>query len=368
MTNSSDSSVATQSIPTPPFQPSSDKAASSSSAPAQPTFTGIPSLQTHIADTWKRFTSSILNVFLISLFSFVASIVTLGVVIGGIFGLGASTINFSQFSSLMEQKNFAEAFALIPSSFYMGLGIGILALIVVSSILQAAMTIATILAVGWSENKPSVGSLLKEGFKNCGWFIVLSLINFLLVFGSFWVFIIGGIVTSTFVSFAIYELTLNKKGPLAALRDSATLVAENFGVIFGRYIIFILAYIIIFALIPEFFRAISSSLAATYSLFTGILSLFMGSIGLCYTIVLYEYIRKATPESKNRSGLWVGLILTSVVGWLIFFIAGAAVVSGLKTLMNKEMAKELSPSSNEMIMNDTIELPASDTAPLNDYQ
>lgn len=289
----------------------------------QATSKSLPSISALFKESWETLKGSALNLFILYLISF-------GLFLG-IFMIGLITaIPLGLFSimSAFSSNEFNPA-ALIAS---LGtLGIVILILIIVGYVINLAMNAAVIMAVADYKNKPSAGALFKKGFS---FVLPLFLANILLTFiigGGYFLLIIPGIVFAIALSFTLFEIVLQKKSVLDAMRRSMGIVFSNFWGILGRMLLFIILVIVII-FIPQIISTTSkdSSVAAGFGFLSFFIQIGIGWFGTAYFITLYK---QASAASSNKTGKLLLPSILAVIGWIIGIVMVIAITAAIATFL-----------------------------------
>ncbi len=281
----------------------------------------FPPIKTLFTDSWIVFKKSLLNVFLIGLINtglFIALLIILGLTFAttGIFNLLGS----SQFDSA----------AVLTKLFNPVSSIIFLLVLVGYMIFQIAIQAAIILAVGQADKNEGVGVLIKRGFSLIIPLFLTSFIVGFLSWGGLMLFVIPAIIFGILFSFVSYEVILNGKKYLEAIKTSVQIVSQHFGDVFVRMLMFFLGTILVTMLIPGFIRLFEPKDAQVMSsLVSSILNAVLGWYGLSYSVTLYRQARVLTDFEKKSSLVWIFAV--AIIGWVVgvFILLGTASV--LKT-------------------------------------
>lgn len=187
--------------------------------------------------------------------------------------------------------------------------------IVVFAIISAAARIGMVIVAG--DQATSVGEAMKKGLNRIVPLLVASIGTSLLLFGSFFMFVIPVFIISFFFIFVQFEVILNNKNIGAAIKGSVSLVARNFGYVFTRVFIYLALMIILNVFIPNVLlkaEPTTGVYVAIYSIFVGVV---LGWYSLLYFVKLYQHINK---QQEEVSTAWIYII--SFLGWLIMFVVG----------------------------------------------
>ncbi|MFH1967424.1 MAG: hypothetical protein ABIJ03_02860 [Patescibacteria group bacterium] len=294
-------------------------------------------VKAHFKDAWHRFTGGLLPAFLVTLIVMIIVLVVVAVL--GIAGFGLVAGNEAILSAIKDIGTLGPTALLsIPSGFWLSI-IGLfLIYMVVCGLLGLVSQTAIILALTKYDQKPSLGSLLKQSFSLVPVVFVLGLVSSLLVLGGTWLFVLPGILIGLMFSFAMYEVVLENKGPISALKSSTALISDQFGFFITRILIFTGIYLLAFVFMPMLLSEVSTTLENLYSLVSSLASIGWGWFSLAFMIELYLKIKQASTSQKPGNITW--MIVVAVLGWLLL-------VLGIKILVNfakSDLAKELTQS------------------------
>lgn len=306
----------------------------------------LPSISSLFKESWVTFKGSVLNLFILYLISFgVFAVITIvGLLIT--IPLGA----FSVFSAIQENT--------LTPAFFTSLGvmgIVILIFIIIFIIVSLALNAAMIMVVANYKSKPSSWAMFKKGFSYVLPLILASIITGFLIYGGFFLFVIPGIVFGIALSFTYYEIVLNKKPVLSAMRRSMGIVFANFWGILGRMLLFM---VVVFAivLIPQIIIGASGDegIAAGFGFLSFIIQTLIGWYAVAYSLTLYKQAEAAAPDGKT-SKLLLPTIL-AVVGWILGVILIGAIITAITVfLQNFNPANLPSQDQLEQLQNPAVQ-------------
>lgn len=176
------------------------------------------------------------------------------------------------------------------------------------------------------QQKKPLGELIKDSRKNILPVVALWGLMFVLM-GSWFVFIIPGLLITFVLSFAVYGIAIKNRGALAAIKRSVALwqthprelfVKSFLMSIFFMLLSFIpnlLSYLI--TLIPN--ESIVTVLQVVLALASFIFSIILFVFTSVYGITVFEKAEESTPENTKASMWWIWL--TTGLGWFILFAA-----------------------------------------------
>ncbi|MFA6404947.1 MAG: hypothetical protein WCW03_03035 [Candidatus Paceibacterota bacterium] len=172
----------------------------------------------------------------------------------------------------------------------------------------------------YSENPMAVISVKEQysfGFKYFWSFLLVILIESLVVFGSFSLFVIPGIIVAIYVSFYTMTLFVDDKRGFSALTESFSLVKGRWWGVLGRFLILGLVmfavYIVVAILSFLIASVVGDSIVTTILilLINLALGVVIGPFAIAYMYKLYESL-KATRST--------GVMTSSFKKWLIAFL------------------------------------------------
>ena len=316
----------------------------------------LPSVSELFTQSWHRFTGGVVNALLLTLIGSLISGVFAAISIALFIGITASKVPVSQMQSIITENGLPALIAELGSSFGVAVGLSVGLLIIASLVIGTVMTCAMVYAFAWSENKPSLGEVISGGMRKILPFIAISILVALITFGSFWVFFIPMIVISIFLSFSYYEVLLEDKGPFAALKSSVAIISHNFGPLVGRWLLFVLGYLVFVLVLPAMFNAMGDVAGAMYSFINLFISYAVGWYSVAFGTTLYMHAKAATPKNVHSNGLFWGLASVSLVGWIIFLVMLSVILNLVGAKMD-DWKKEFSSqgdTADTLSMDDTI--------------
>jgi hypothetical protein len=243
------------------------------------------------------------------------------------------------------------------------IAIGIIAFIgitLVATVIGSVFNSAMLLAVGESTEYPTVGSKISRGFQLFLPMFLSSLIVVFLVYGGLGLLIIPGIAIAILTSFTMYEIVFTQSRGMTAIRNSVTIIQQNFGELFGRVAIIFLISIGI-NIITSILRSTMGDSEAAAGL-SGLISLVISPIFTLFTLAYYYQVyteaRSMTDFTKPASILWMWIC--SILGWIIGILIVISLARFAGPMIEKAMKEEFSKdtgSSESQMMDDS---PATD--------
>jgi hypothetical protein len=288
-----------------------------------PQFSSVGDL---IARSWERFKISWKSLLLVTLSMYAISFAGVMFIAIVLFGGGALTA----FNSGSIENNLMKILSTMAP---LALGL-LLVYIILMLVIGVIAGPAMILAVDKAEEKPSVGSLLQMGLKLFWPMILTSLLVAFLVLGGYFVFIIPGILISVYLVFSTYEVVLNGQKTTQALKNSATIIGQNFGPLLLRYLA-VLGIAIAIGFVGGIFQGATekvAGLSALINLIVMLVQMAMTGFTLVYMYFLYKDSRALTDFKRPASLTWMWVF--GIIGWIIGLFVMMAVSAGIAALVN----------------------------------
>lgn len=289
-------------------------------------------------DSWERVKRTWKQMVLL----YLALVVFFAVVFGG-------TVTFFIASGVAFSGSPEKLASVVAGGMIAALLLGILS-VAVSTVFQAAL----LLAVSESKAYPTLGSKIKRGFQLFLPLFATSLITLFLVMGGMGLLIIPGIAIAILVSYTIYEIVLADTRMMTAIRNSVTIIQQNFGEVFVRVIIIFLISLGI-SIVLNLLQVGLGDNEASKSL-VGLLNLVISPVfaffSLAYYYQVYKEARDMTDFSRPASIVWMWIV--SILGWmvgvaLIIAIAGVA-GKAIESTLEKDFSSSYSQDSEDSMM------------------
>ncbi|MCR4329566.1 MAG: hypothetical protein NUV65_03395 [Candidatus Roizmanbacteria bacterium] len=258
-------------------------------------------------ESWESLSKHALSFVLLSLIP-VASFVGLSIVVFIL--LYSIGFNFEFFRSMLNSDSALQSIKawqwVLAGSISL---FSMIAFVVVSAVSRIGMVIVA------GDQASSVSEAMKKGLGRIVPLIVTGICTSLLLFGSFFVFMIPVFIIGFFFIFVQFEVILNGKNLGGAIKRSVSLVARNFGYVFTRVFIYLVIMIFLNVFIPRILlkaEPATGMYVAVYSLFVGLV---LSWYALLYFVKMYMHIK---DQQEEVSTAWVYII--SFLGWLILFV------------------------------------------------
>lgn len=195
------------------------------------------------------------------------------------------------------------------------------------------LQIGSILIVGEGEKK--YGILFRKGLSLALPLFVTNLLSFLIVFGSFFVFIIPGIIFQIAFAFITYEVVLNNQKFATALRRSMKIVFSNFGALFIRFLVIIGLYVLVGFIPSMIINSANKNAGGFYGFIGFFVNLGLGWYVLCYNVNVYKEASHGFEKDKG-SKLLVPIII-AIIGWIISILLITTIVGLITTTVSNSL-------------------------------
>ena len=218
--------------------------------------------------------------------------------------------------------------------------------LLIGIIWSSVLRLAVIAAIGKYKERVSLGQCIKAGFVYLVPFSIMSIVVWFLVFGSYFVLLIPGVLVGLFLQYVGYEIVLGGKKWWSAVKGSVQIMSQNFGEVVLRMIVFYLGVAIVFYLptyligmkagsAPEAAASDALSIMMLLVPVRFLLGLLIGFFSMVFSVVLYKQAKQATNEEINPGVAWI--LILALVGWVI----GAFVISSGMKMSRQFMASDV---------------------------
>lgn len=299
----------------------------------------LPSIRQLLEESWQLLTKKVLKILLISVYTLIGIVSTylvaalLGVV--AFFTLVGGTGNI---------QNAAAALIGNPAMWAAG-GLLFVALIVAVSIISLMAQAGFVLALSEKDETASSFSLFKKGWLYVVPLFIVGLIEFVIIFGSIFLFIIPAIIISIFLAFTLYTVVLENKKGMDAIKMSVGMVQQQFGAIVGRFVLYFLLVIAVMIVLAAL-SSISEEVAALAELVRFIVNFFVNWFGLVFTFQVYKHARAAYDESKPVTITWMWIV--SAIGWIIAGLIITIAVQALGKINPEDIMRKAVEENQKM--------------------
>lgn len=290
---------------------------------------GLPSLSELLTNTWLRLKEIGGRIVGLYLLMMVVTLVTffIGMAIGGMAAFGGVALS-----------NFNVTSVLGNPTTWITLGSLFLVTVLVVGFIANAFTAAIILAVDQGESKQPLSQLLRRGFELIVPLFLVGLVVQLLTFGGLFLAIIPGIIIAVFLSFSMYEVILGNARGLTALKNSVSIVQQNFWGVLGRWAALIGIQLIVTLVLGSLSEG-QHALAPIFSLLSSVASIFFSLFMLVYGVLLYRAARANTDLQKGSlTWIWIVSALGWVVGVFVLIVAASGIGQLIQYLQTKDAA------------------------------
>ncbi len=270
----------------------------------------LSSINMLFVDSWHVFTKSLLNLFLLSL---------LYVATWGVWFIGLTIFVITLSAGVLQpylhgkmSTNSLSTLVGLLGGFSLVLLVGFLVLLIVFVTVMAAEMV-----VIDEYTQASVWRALKKGLRKVFPLIIVSIVTSLIIFGSFFLFIIPAILFALFFIFTSFELVISDNSIWGSIKRSTAIVMHNFGGVFVRLLlIWLLSLVVSVGMQWAIGYTIRGGAPMPVFVLAMIFNVLLGWYSMVYLITLYKQARAITPEDKKVSMIWI--LIVSLLGWLIF--------------------------------------------------
>jgi len=295
----------------------------------------LPSVSEMFNNSWLRLKETGMR--LVGLYVLL-TVVAIAIVLIGLLVGGAATVGSVGGFSALEN-------ALQNPATWIPFGIVFILTILIAMFVSNAFTAAIIWEVDQPAAKTPFGQLIKRGFGLIVPMFVVSLITQFLVLGGTLLFVIPGIIMAVLLSFGMYEVILGEARGMTALKNSVSIVSQNFWGILGRWAALVGVQIVVMAVFGAL-SEIDGGVGELFNLVSSVISMFFSLYSLVYGVLLYRAARANTNLTEGKmTWMWPVAILGWVVGGLLITTIAAAAGSFYNDLRSN-------PEEFERMMND----------------
>lgn len=274
----------------------------------------LPSLSEMFNNSWLRLKETGMR--LVGLYVLLSVVAIAIVVIGMLVGGGAALGTAGGFAGLET--------ALQNPATWLSFGVIFTVTILLAMLVANAFTAAIILEVDQPAAKTPFGQLIKRGFSLIVPLFVVSLITQFLALGGLFLFVVPGIIISVLLSFAMYEVILGDARGVTALKNSVSIVSQNFWGILGRWAALVgvqIVVMMVFGALSE----IEGGVGELFNLVSSVISMFFSLYSLVYGVLLYRAARANTNLTEGKmTWMWPVAIIGWVVGGLLLMVVARA--------------------------------------------
>ncbi len=299
----------------------------------------MPSIRQLLEESWHLLTQKVLKILLISVYTLIGIVSTY--LIAALLGV---VIFFSLVGGTGDIQNAAASLIGNPAMWTAG-GLLLVALIVAVSIISLMAQAGLVLTLSEKDETASSFSLFKKGWIYVLPLFIVGLIEFVIIFGSVFLFIIPAIIISIFLAFTLYTVVLENKKGMEAIKMSVGIVQQQFGAIVGRFVLYFLLVMAVMIVLAAL-SSISEEVAALAGLVRFIVNFFVNWFGLVFTFQVYKHARAAYDESQPVSLTWMWIV--SAVGWVIAGLIITVAVQAVGKINPEEIMKKAVEENQRM--------------------
>ena len=284
----------------------------------------MPTIKELFVESWQAFKGSFGNVFILSLLGSIFGFVVMGVVFASFVGMGFISAMTETMSSDMQAAQKLQTF--FTAERLAQTGVVFVLLVLVASIWGSIVRIAVIAAVGKYKEKISLGSALRIGLMTFVPIFIMSFVASIIVMGSWFAFVIPGILIGLYLQYVTYEMIIGEKKWWNALKGSVQIMTQNFGEVLLRMVVLYLLVGVVFYLPMYLIGMIAGnsietatsealSVAMIMSPIRFVVTMLLGYFSMAYSVTTYLHAKKSTREDVAPSVAW--MLIVSLVGWVI---------------------------------------------------
>lgn len=309
---------------------------------SQPAVGQLPSIGDLLSASWDTFKKSWLHLFVFNLVSTVVILLILGIgfLVLLLGGAGAAISG--------AQSNFALTGGLVLLISVVGVAAFVF-LIIWAYVTQ----IGSILIVS-KNGQISLDETIKQSFPFILPLFIVGIVSSFLAWGGVFLFLLPGIVIAFFFMFMAYEIVLNNKSGLDALRYSMGILLENFWGILGRVLLLIaIAFVISvgFEILQLLFTiglgkdsSVSIAFVGLISIARFIFQIAFSFFSAAYAYTLYTHAKNAAGDKKS-SLLWPTIL--AILGYILFVVILVAFGAAIgKAISSKEFLNAFKKGMN----------------------
>lgn len=152
-------------------------------------------------------------------------------------------------------------------------------------------------------------------------YLGISLLSGLLIFGSWMLFVLPGLLVSLLFIFMTYVFVIEGKRGLAVLRRSYELVRAHFWEVLLRVLLIQVALYL-----GSYVLDTMAEQSEIFGLVSFAFSVSAGWFAQAYMYLIYKNLKSRVPSKNTGNLTWI--VVISVIGWLIFFGLLAALING----------------------------------------
>lgn len=245
----------------------------------------------------------------------------------------------------------------VTPAFPIALGVLIVVLIVAYCIALAIESLvfqnATIHALFHADDHPTFGESVKRGYQTSWKAFFYTFIAVFLVSGGLWLFMIPGMIIGLFLTFSLYVIVYENKGPFAAIRRSYELVRADPWLTLGHVVIlgligagigFFSKLCVQLLSIPFIALGDEGQTLGVIALFPfnmaqSLLTIVVGWYGMAFYVVLYRYLVKKLETQAKATYRTFWMWIVAIVGWIFFALMASLIGYAIVTYAAKRASE-----------------------------
>lgn len=239
----------------------------------------------------------------------------------------------------------------------------VLLLIVLGIILVVALFVgvtwyqgALLVVLFSKKDKVSFGEAFGTAWKLIGALVLTEIIWALVMFGSYFVFLIPAIIFGVWFSLSRFVIVGEGKKGFAALLTSREYIRGRFFPYFWRMIAIYLPLLVL-SIVIEFAR--NNAYTMTLRGLLNVVSFLAGPFYLTYSFVLYEHLKKlrGAVKPENAKGSKLAALIVAVIGYIIFLLVAGSLIALLAASPKPTKGENTTPYHQQLTPTGTQRLP-----------
>jgi len=276
----------------------------------------FPSIQKLFQDAWGLFKKTWVSY--LKLLGLSIAFVFLGALIGVIIALPISFIGISSHFQLFRH--------LTPFNISILVLLAAWTIIYLLSIIAMGVSVSIVsIYILQGKKAASIIDLIKQSKRFFWPYFLTTLLTALLVLGGSMLLVIPGLLIGFFLCFVGYEVVIDEKSGVTALKRSYVMIRSHFWEVLGRLILLEVGIIIVMSVLQRLATG-DPLLGLVQFLF----SLFVSWFARSYIFLLYKEVHAKTTFPDKASLLWIWIV--AVIGWVVILLLTFVVVPQLSHL------------------------------------
>jgi len=166
----------------------------------------------------------------------------------------------------------------------------------------------------------TVGKAIRDSFKYVPRLFAASILIGFIVAGGLFFFIIPGVFLAFYLIFVPFEIVLENKKVMPAIRHSVALVKSNSKDVFLKLFFWLAATVVITSILEKLFNSPDGNPTLLFNLATYPVGLF----GSVYFFKLYQKLKASAPKVQPANLKW--LVVVSLLGWCVLALSAQSIL------------------------------------------